>query len=54
MGTLLTIISSLILTETDKEENYFFFYQKHGLTPLEKFSFLGLSLFLVLFLTKNK
>ena len=38
-GTLLNIISSLILTETTQEKQNTFFDQKHGLTPLEKCDF---------------
>ena len=38
-GTLLNIISSLILTEDNSRKKTTFFDQKHGLTPLEKCDF---------------
>ena len=38
-GTLLNIISSLILTENNSRKKTTFFDQKHGLTPLEKCDF---------------
>ena len=38
-GTLLNIISSLILTEKNSRKKTTFFDQKHGLTPLEKCDF---------------
>ena len=36
--TLLNLMSNLILTENKNWKKVHFFYQKHGLTPLEKYN----------------